>query len=351
MVDFPEFQYFISVTYLNAWTFRGCTTLKTVHMTEKLSGMGNGILYQAGGGKTIIMLSKNAPGTPPSTDSTWRSNTFFVHNESIKAYRAKDYWTTIKNRIYGFVSGPIEIINNGQYQYKLQTYFSDATNFSLTLQQNDYLSMEFSDGIGVVTATGITPDTEEEEVNMSYEFNFKGIQYSGTFGIIVKYREIIDFEDAEVKRICVANWGGEYCASSNLYGVPGELTYEQAAAVSSIGTVFKSNTKITSLRDLVHFTGVTSMKSTSFESCTNVLYIEIPVNVTEMGFGTIRSNTKLKWIKLWPNSTITMSGNNCLHNTNNCHVYVPDDLVSSYKTAANWKQYASRFYPISEYTG
>lgn len=69
-----------------------------------------------------------------------------------------------------------------------------------------------------------------------------------------------------------------------------------------------------------------------------------------MNYNTFRNNTKLKWIKLWSDRVITMIGNNCLLATNNCPVYVPDDLVSSYKAARNWSQYASRFHAMSECT-
>ena len=32
-------------------------------------------------------------------------------------------------------------------------------------------------------------------------------------------------------------------------------------------------------------------------------------------------------------------------------IYVPDDLVGTYKTSGNWPAYASSIHPISEYTG
>ena len=117
-----------------------------------------------------------------------------------------------------------------------------------------------------------------------------------------------------------------------------------------IGTMFRNNA-ILSLRDLVYFTGVKQIDGNAFSSNPNVLYIEIPINVTRINFNSIRDNTKLRWIKLWPSRVITMAGNYCLANTNNCPVYVPDNLVSSYKSAANWSQYASRFHAMSEYTG
>ncbi len=47
--------------------------------------------------------------------------------------------------------------------------------------------------------------------------------------------DIIVFEDLAVKAICCKNW------DTNL---DGELSYEEAAAVKTIGTVFKNNTSI-----------------------------------------------------------------------------------------------------------
>ena len=83
----------------------------------------------------------------------------------------------------------------------------------------------------------------------------------------------------------------------------------------------------------------------------NLLSIVIPENVTSMKFDSIRNNTKLEYIKLFPSSVISMGGNNGLYNTNNCPVYVPDELVQSYKTAQYWSQYASRFKGLSEFVG
>ena len=80
----------------------------------------------------------------------------------------------------------------------------------------------------------------------------------------------------------------------------------------------------------------------------NLLCIVIPANVTSMGYNSIRNNTKLEYVKLLPSSVISI-GSNGLYNTNNCPVYVPDELVPSYKTASNWSQYASRFKGFSEF--
>lgn len=83
---------------------------------------------------------------------------------------------------------------------------------------------------------------------------------------------VIEFEDSNVKSLCVTNWGGNV--------VTGELTYGEAKQVTSLGTVFKNKTNITKFNELVYFTGLTELKNGEFAGCTNLLEIVIPSNLT-----------------------------------------------------------------------
>ena len=123
----------------------------------------------------------------------------------------------------------------------------------------------------------------------------------------------------------------------------------QGTSCFPLGTRFYSCPILNRLNDLVHFVGVTRIVDSSFMNSSNLLSVVIPVNVSNMAYNSFRNNQKLEYIKLLPSSVITMNGNNCLYNTNNCPVYVPDELVQSYKTASNWSQYASRFKGLSEF--
>lgn len=73
----------------------------------------------------------------------------------------------------------------------------------------------------------------------------------------------IRFADKAVQDICVAKWGD---------GIG--ITEAQAAAVTSLGTMFKDNTKITKFTELNKF-GVTSISQNSFASCTNLETIDL----------------------------------------------------------------------------
>ena len=87
----------------------------------------------------------------------------------------------------------------------------------------------------------------------------------GKFGFIAEYgsvdpTDIIQFADAEVKRICVENWdtNGD-----------GELSKDEAKAVTSLmdgeQSVFYGNNTITSFDEFQYFTGLTSIEDRSEE--------------------------------------------------------------------------------------
>ena len=79
--------------------------------------------------------------------------------------------------------------------------------------------------------------------------------------------DIIIFEDLVVKAICCRNW------DKNL---DGELSYEEAAAVTDIGSVFKGNTNIIAFSEFEYFTGITEIPSNAFRDCSNLWKIKLP---------------------------------------------------------------------------
>ena len=93
--------------------------------------------------------------------------------------------------------------------------------------------------------------------------------------------DFIQFADANVKAICVANWdtNGD-----------DELSYSEAAAVTSLNPTgnyntspFYNNRNITSFDELQYFTGLTSIQQYSFYYCTNLTSFILPSSVTSIG--------------------------------------------------------------------
>ena len=90
---------------------------------------------------------------------------------------------------------------------------------------------------------------------------------------IIYEEDNIEFEDAKVKEICVANWDT---------GHDGELSYWEAAHVRSLGDVFKGNREITSFKELKHFICLQDNIISSFDDCTNLQSLEIPIRVKDV---------------------------------------------------------------------
>ena len=114
-----------------------------------------------------------------------------------------------------------------------------------------------------------------------------------------------------------------YIASYKFYG--SDLTTVNLPECTSIGTsTFYRCTNLTT----VNLPECTSIGDTAFNSCTNL---------TTVIFGADRVVTLMS-SNAFDNSAITRTG----------YIYVPDNLVDSYKTATNWSTYANRIKPLSE---
>lgn len=84
----------------------------------------------------------------------------------------------------------------------------------------------------------------------------------------------IIFADQNVKALCVANWNTDD---------DDELSFAEAAAVTTLGEVFKNKTNITSFNELKFFTGLTSIVDYAFNRCGILTSVVIPVGVTSIG--------------------------------------------------------------------
>lgn len=184
----------------------------------------------------------------------------------------------------------------------------------------------------------------------------------------------------EVLAICYARG---WCAS------PDYMTYEEAASVTDIGTVFRNNTQITHFEEL-NFFGVSYMKNYAFSDCNNLLRIVLPAKLKDISYAcfintkssfeisipegvtniwgasfmqtgivsiTIPSSvkrireqvfyncSKCKSVTLLPTVPPTLDNVNSFGN-NNCIIYVPAESVDVYKSASVWSTYASRIQAI-----
>ena len=142
----------------------------------------------------------------------------------------------------------------------------------------------------------------------------------------------IVFADPNVKAICVANWdtNGD-----------GELSYAEAAAVTSLGTVFQNNTNITSFEELSNFYGLTSIESEAFRNCSNLTSLTIPCSVDVIGSGAFNNCVGLTTIisPRWPAPNISVDAFSS-ETYSNATLYVPTLAVPAYQNAYYWSSFS-----------
>ena len=135
----------------------------------------------------------------------------------------------------------------------------------------------------------------------------------------------ITFADANVKALCVAYWdtNGD-----------GELSYAEAAAVTSLGEVFRNQSSITSFDELQFFISLTSIGDRAFYNCTGLTSIQIPNSVTSIGYRAffICSLTSMTVLAVNPP---TLDDGVFEWVDLEIFVYVPCESVEAYE-AANW---------------
>ena len=175
----------------------------------------------------------------------------------------------------------------------------------------------------------------------------------------------IRFEDPEVKRICVENWDKDG---------DGELSMEEAAAVSSIGTVFQNNTKIKSFDELTKFKG-SLLRSGMFQGCTNIQFVSVSYTRVSLFNDNVTSYKRIllkgEWNEI-PNCFIWGANKEYLeaiiledkippiisefcgffygnHTNNYAKIFVPDSSLDLYVTAEVWEKYKEYIHPMSEY--
>lgn len=153
---------------------------------------------------------------------------------------------------------------------QLYVYLEPGKSVQMLFNGEDYTSLLKDDGMenGCLTYAIEADSLLQFFVDGTWTFCFS------------KTSDIIDFADAEVKRICVENWDNNG---------DGELSKAEAAAVTTLkkdngdGTfgdpVFKENTTITSFDELQYFTGLTSVEEDAFFKCTNLTSVIVPKNV------------------------------------------------------------------------
>lgn len=134
--------------------------------------------------------------------------------------------------------------------------------------------------------------------------------------------DTIVFEDLNVKALCCKRW------DTNL---DGELSYSEAAAVTSIKGVFSSaggsgNTNIIAFTELKHFTSLTEIPDYAFYKCSNLWKVSLPNSIKSIGNSAFNGCTYLSCIDI--SSNVETIGANAFSSTNISRLVLSDNISS-----------------------
>ena len=135
----------------------------------------------------------------------------------------------------------------------------------------------------------------EAEVQLYSEYgdlleSFKIMQYQNN-----SQEGAIIFADPDVEKLCVANFDTDG---------DGYVSFAEAAAVETLGSIFKSNNAIDTFEELKYFTKLTSL-GTGFLSCANLKKVILPESLTDIPKDAFRNCGKLYSVVL-PNNLKTI---------------------------------------------
>ena len=207
--------------------------------------------------------------------------------------------------------------------------FDDCTNLTTLIIPNTVTSIgnyAFSGCSGLISVTmdRITPPSASSynpKLSNTTLYVPTGSKTAYEAAVFWKdFKEIVEIPnitlaDSKVKALCIANWD---------YNDDGELSETEAAAVTSIGTMFQNNTEITSFDELPYFTGLTAIESRAFSGCSNLVSISLP-NVSTINYAAFDGCSSLTKINI-PRSVSSIGD----------HAF--SDCNSLQKVTVNWRE-------------
>ena len=174
--------------------------------------------------------------------------------------------------------------------------------------------------------------------------------------------KIIEFADAEVKRICLEHWA-QWDINRD-----GEFSrYEASLVADDLEDIFKGNTSITSFDELKNFIGITRIADRAFNSSRKLNSIDLSscTSIGDYAFSDCSSLTSvdlsalncigegafngsgIDFITLPGNTVVALTSSN---NWGETLVFVPASLLSSYQSADNWKNIKDKIFAIGTQT-
>jgi len=270
-----------SVSSINGAAFIGCTNLTNLSVNSNSYSFSceNRILYNKNKTTIYAFLSSRTDTTyvVPSTVKTIGDRAFY-YNNYLKSVVLPNGVETIGR--YAFHGSKVQSVYIPQSVSKI---WFDAFSYC-----NSLTSVKVANSTPIVLSSAIFSSTNKITlyVPQGSKEAYESADYWKDASSIVEYAPSpnIQFADANVKSICVANWD---------YDGDGELSEEEAQEIREIGTQFQGNTEITSFNELQYFTNLKTIGTLAFSGCTNLSSFTVPTSLTKIGQNAFQNTTWL----------------------------------------------------------
>lgn len=162
-----------------------------------------------------------------------------------------------------------------------------------------------------------------------------------------------DYALANNKALTNVSFPGATNTGTNAFNGCTELLSANLPAATTIATgCFLDCAKLTT----PVISAATSIASSAFQNCNALPGLEVPTTVSSIPASCFNGCSAMTWLKLPKTSMVTLSNVNAFNGTPIAvglgAIYVPSDLVATYKANANWKNFfiaSIDDYPLTDF--
>lgn len=197
--------------------------------------------------------------------------------------------------------------------------------FDLTEQLRKFLAKADAKSLDVTAEQAVYDNFQSTEQEISEAINS-----------VLRKLKYIEFIDSKAKEVCTIYWDTNE---------DGEISSEEAAAVTDLGLAFRGVSGMKSLEDLRHFTGITEIAAEDLRSNPSLISVILPKGVKAIGENTFASCSSFKYLAIL-NDTEVVSATEASLPANKLRVFVPKNMIAAYQADEVWNKYT-----ILEYTG